>query len=288
MERRRPFCAEASAESGEPLAATASRVDHWILVEHRGFWGSEAVAASTLPGEVKRHLAREAAVLGRTKVLLIRRPQRRTRDGLRVFWGSSPERGGRLSYADLAGPDDLVGLDFTTPGEAIGHPLLLACTHGKHDRCCARYGRPVYEALADQADADWVWQCSHVGGDRFAGNVVCLPEGLYFGRVDPADTWAILDEYLAGRIHLPFYRGRACYAFAVQAAERAVREETGLRGFDELELVSKRPIVFRAGGRLYEVDVTATRGELTYLTCSADRLSRPPRYAARILRESAA
>ena len=66
-----------------------------------------------------------------------------------------------------------------------------------------------------------MWQSSHIGGDRFAGNVVFLPEGLYFGRVEPAEAWPVLDEYLAGRIDLAHYRGRSAYSFAEQAAERA-------------------------------------------------------------------
>ena len=33
-----------------------------------------------------------------------------------------------------------------------------------------------------------MWQSSHIGGDRFAGNVVFLPEGLYYGRVEPAEA----------------------------------------------------------------------------------------------------
>ena len=135
-----------------------------------------------------------------------------------------------------------------------------------------------------------MWQSSHVGGDRFAGNVVFLPDGLYFGRVGPGDAWPVLDEYLAGRIHLEHYRGRSCYSFAEQAAERAVREAAGLRGIDDLELVEHdgAHIVFRAGGRRFDVGVTAEAGELTYLTCSSETLRHPRHYAARILRESAA
>ena len=40
----------------------------------------------------------------------------------------------------------------------------------------------------------------------------------------------MLDEYLAGRIDLDAYRGRSAYSFAVQAAERAVREATRTAG----------------------------------------------------------
>jgi hypothetical protein len=288
MERSRPFCSEVSADNAEPLTATASRVDNWILVEYRGLWGYDAVGTSGLSDRVKRHLRRSVVALAPAKLLFVRRAERRDRSGLCVFWGSSRERGARLYRAELDGPDDLLGLDFAAPGTPVAHPLLLVCTHGKHDRCCARYGRPLYQAVREQVDAGWVWQCSHIGGDRFAGNLVCLPEGLYFGRVGPAQAWLLLDEYLAGRIHLDRYRGRSCYSFPVQAAERAVREHTGLTGIDDLELVSEEPTRFRAGGRVYEVEVARESSELTYLTCTSERLTHPRHYAARSLRESAA
>ena len=38
----RAFCSDVSLDA-EPLAATASRVDHWILVEYRGLWAHDAV-----------------------------------------------------------------------------------------------------------------------------------------------------------------------------------------------------------------------------------------------------
>jgi hypothetical protein len=287
MKRRDAFCADVSLENAEPLAATASRVDHWILVEYRGLWGSDALAASALPDAVRAHLAERAAALGHTQVLFVRRPERRRNDRTAVFWGSSLERGARLFHAGIEHWDDLLALDFASAGELLPHPLLLVCTHGKHDRCCARLGRPLYEALADQAEDGWVWQCSHVGGDRFAGNLVCLPEGLYFGRVGPADVWPILDEYLDGRIDLEHYRGRSCYPTGVQAGEFVVRTATGLRGVDDVELVSTRPLRFRAGGRIVDVDVEAMPAPLAYLTCDARALRRPRRFAARILRESA-
>ena len=290
MAQRRAFCSEDSRADAEPVAATASRVDHWILVEYRGRWAHDAVDGSGLSDEVKRHLREVATARPHTKLLFVRRPGRVATDGPVVVWGSSPERGGALFCAELRGYDDLLELDPAQPGEPLGHPLLLVCTHGKHDRCCARYGRPLYEALGELADEGWVWQSSHVGGDRFAGNVVVLPEGLYFGRVDPADAGAVLEEYVAGRVRLDVYRGRCAYGFAEQTAERAVRDATGLRGIDDVELVRhKGPLVsFRAGGRVYDVELEPAPGELTYLTCSAEELRRARRYAARILRESAA
>src|SRR5437764_885854 len=166
MEARRPFCSEESLHNAEPLAATASRVDNWILVEYRGLWGYDALGTSGLADAVKEHLRRRARELRPSKLLFVRRAQRRDRPGLCAFWGHSTERGSTLYRAALTSHDDLRSLDFESPGEPVTHPLLLVCTHGKHDRCCARYGRILYEALRDQVEDDWVWQCSHVGGDR--------------------------------------------------------------------------------------------------------------------------
>jgi hypothetical protein len=217
-------------------------------------------------------------------VLFVRRPERRRSDSVYVFWGASAEVGSWLSSTRLGDHTALLELDFEQPGEAVGHPLLLVCMHGKHDACCARQGRPLYEAVRDLVDDDWVWQCSHVGGDRFAGNLVCLPDGVYYGRVGPGDAWAVLEEHLAGRVHLDFYRGRSCHPFALQAAERAVREATGLTGLDDVRLASTSPVLFRAGAAEYELEVVAQQGELAQLTCSAPALRHPRHYVARILR----
>jgi hypothetical protein len=283
----REFCADTSRETAEPLDATASVADRWILVEYRGVWSYDALEASGLGADVKSHLRERARSLGRTKVLFIRSSGKPRRPTFRVFWGSCTEGGATLRGAEVERYKELLELDFDSGGDAVNHPLLLVCTHGKHDPCCARYGRPLYQALEEQAEEGWAWQCSHVGGDRFAGNLVILPEGLYFGRVEPGEAWAVLDEYLAGRIHLSTYRGRSCHSFLVQAAERAVREQTGETLIDALELVSLEPVRFRVGGRDYEVEIERTLGELTYLTCGASELKHSRRYVARILPERA-
>jgi hypothetical protein len=179
--------------------------------------------------------------------------------------------------------DDLRTLDLLA-GAAAGHPLFLVCTHGKHDPCCARRGRPLYEALRDELEPDWVWQVSHIGGDRFAGNLVCLPEGLYYGRVDRENAGSVLDEHLDGRILMENYRGRSIHTFAVQAAERAIREQTGLVGIDDLVLRRVEQdgtltrVGFSAGGTTYDVRVDREAGDLTRLTCGSEALERPPRF----------
>jgi hypothetical protein len=286
----RPFCSEVSAESGESLGATASRIDNWILVEYRGVWSPDPLAGSAFSDAVKAHLRAQLAARPRSRLLFIRRPERRREPGLVCFFGSTPERGAQFFRVDLESPEDLLQVDFSG-GTRVQDPLCMVCTHGKRDRCCARYGRPLYDALRDQVAEESLWQATHVGGDRFAGNLVVFPHGLYFGRVGRAEAWPLVDELLAGRIYLNCYRGRCCYSFPVQAAEEMVRRETGLTGIDDVALASVAGVhddAWRvelvAGGESYELDVVAELGELTYLTCNAEALHRPRRFRARLRR----
>lgn len=293
----RAFCAEVSREHAEPLGATASRVDHWILVEYRRLWSRDPIAGSGLPDEAKAHLRAQLRRLPNSRLLFVRRPGPDQPEILSVFFGSSLESGPRFFRAAVSSYAELSELDIASAltggavaGETLPHPLFVVCTHGKRDRCCARYGRPLYDELAEELDPGWVWQSTHVGGDRFAGNLVCLPEGLYFGRVDRQDAWGLLDEYLAGRIELGRYRGRSCYGFAAQAAERLVREETGLTGIGDIALERAHRLApdawsirfrGRESGAAYEVDVASRLAEeATYLTCSSPTPQRPRRHLA--------
>jgi hypothetical protein len=281
---RRPLCADVSASLGEPLAATASRVENWILLEYRGVWGPEPLAGSMLDPKVKEHLRQQLRDSPRSRLLFIRRP-RQEHHGLACYAATTREDEQTLRRIDLEFHEELVGLDLfgAETGEPIDGPLLAVCTHGKRDRCCAKFGRPLYDALRDQTDPEWVWQCTHVGGDRFAGNLVCFPEGLYFGRVGLADVAPLLDSYLAGRIYLDAYRGRCVYSMQVQAAERAVRERTGLTGVEDVRLVGVdgSRVTLEAGGKRHELEVERVVGEPMYLTCDSDEMKRPVYFTVR-------
>lgn len=287
MSLSRPFCSDISRENDEPLGATASRIDRWLLVEYRGLWSSDAFVGSGLSDQVKARLRQLRTHHSRTRLLLIRRPDRRHHPSLAVYVADSREGQEHLARLEVGNHEELRDLDPWTAASPIDEPIFLACTHGKHDPCCARYGRPLFEALSEQLGAESAWQCTHVGGDRFAGNAVCLPHGVYYGRVERDEVPVLVDEYLAGRISLAHYRGRSCWPFAVQAAERRVRAEEGLTALDDLSLEAVEQagdrwtvsFATRAGPR--QVEVVAELGELTQLTCNADAARRPLRYVAR-------
>ena len=288
---RRPLCSDRSRESSEPLSATASRIDYWLLIEYRGLWGRAPLGGSGLSDEVKDHVRAQLAARGPARLLFVKRPERRGREGIRVFYGSTRADESRFFRRVLTSYDELLDLnlrvELETGAKRLEHPLFVVCTHGKRDRCCAVYGRPLYEALQGELDEDWVWQATHVGGDRFAGNVVVLPGGLYFGRVRPEAAAPLADKYLADEIDLEHYRGRCWYPFPAQAAEHTLRVELGLTGIRELDFAhaerdgDRWQIAFRTrDGAVHERTVVSELGELTYMTCDADRLQRPRTYRA--------
>lgn len=293
----RPFCSEAAREAAEPLTATASRVDHWLLVEYAGHWPYEPLDAAVFAGALREHLAAQLAALPRSRLLLIKHPTRRAHGGIQVIHGTTTEAGGELRGFEVEQYEDLLEMELTArPGRALDHPLLLVCTHGIRDRCCARYGQSLFREVAHHADRDWVWQASHVGGDRFAGNLVLLPEGLYFGRVgdDEDDVVRILEEYRAGRIELSRYRGRSCHSFAVQAAEGHVRRTTGLTAIGDLRLHGARrdardrftvELLALPAGIVHEVEVAVELGEPALLTCKSKQPQRPRHHVVRAHRE---
>ena len=117
-------------------------------------------------------------------------------------------------------------------------PLALVCGHGRRDACCARLGRPVYDALRDELDSEWLWLSSHVGGHRFAPNLLWLPEGLLFGRVEPSQAGALVEELRGGRLPTEHLRGRTTWPPEAQAAEIAVRAALGVEGLRDINFVS--------------------------------------------------
>ena len=247
-------CSRRARSLSEPLAATASRVRRWLLVEQPGPWGADAVLESRLDPDVADDLLRAARAAG-VRLVLIRQGVGATPSPPRRRWYAARSDGERsgLVGGSFTAEHELQAIDL---GAAVaeapvgGGPVFLVCTNGKHDPCCAEWGRPVYRALSLSHPGEAVFECSHIGGDRFAANIVCLPEGIYYGRVDPSEAGELVERYHQGSLLLDRYRGRSCDTVPEQAAEIAVRRELGIDTF-----AGVRPLALRRRGE-HEWDVT--------------------------------
>jgi hypothetical protein len=128
----------------------------------------------------------------------------------------------------------------------------LVCTNGARDPCCAIRGPAVAQTL-ERVRPGQVYECSHLGGHRFAANVLVLPDGLCFGRLDARAAPALADELDAGRLPLEHLRGRTAFEPKQQAAEILVRRELGLDGLADLTLVEGTTFTLPHGRRVTAV-----------------------------------
>ena len=280
-------CAAASVLRDEQAGGSASTVRAFLLVEHPGPWGTDALRDARLPDGLGERLRAASAETG-VRVLLVRRPgARRGGDGpARVFAAYAHPDRPVLEAGTVPDLRELLDLDLAglRAGRGSGLPdpapdasLFCVCTHGRHDACCAERGRPVAAALA-QAHPEETWEVSHIGGDRFAANLLVLPHGLYYGRLDPVSALAVAGSHLAGELDLDHLRGRSGLAMPVQAAEISLRRDLAETRGDALRLLTRRVVedvteaVFDVAGARYAVRVRSVPGAARHrLTCRAAR-----------------
>ena len=274
------------------MYGTASQVRRWILVEQPGPWGAAAVVESGLPIDIATRLRAAARAAG-ARLLLVRRHGRSAPAVRRCFAAVTTQDVRLLEEFTFTDPAELLAIDWSplrafgsVGGRPVDAPIYLVCTNGSHDTCCARFGRPVAAAL-DEAYPGAVWEASHFGGDRFAGNLVFLPDGIYYGRVTPESAAELVALHAAGRLSLDNFRGRSFEPFVAQAAEHFVRVERGLDHVDEvlpLQVDDLGDGTFRvllrtaAGEALSATVECAAAPEAQQLTCRAAGEEHPPRY----------
>lgn len=222
----RLYCAELAR--GEPMAGTAGIVHVWVALEYVPTWGPKAVENNDLDEVTRDWLVAvpDSLPLGlNCRVLFVRQPEI-DRTGVRLLIGVTTDDHPALFRFEAGSYEELTAVDVSAvaanPGRfrdfQITEPQYFVCTNGQRDVCCARFGRPTYTALRELA-SERVWQVTHLGGHRFAPNVLVLPQGVLYGRVHADEVPAFFDQVETGELGVRWARGRSCYSPAVQAAE---------------------------------------------------------------------
>lgn len=235
---QREYCAEVARAENEPMPGTADVVDAWIMLEYLPAWTAKATSDNALAASTRTWLKRlsdDVVARGlKPRLQFIRRPEI-DRTGVTLMVASHDG----LHRVEAADYDALTTHSFddvlaVTP---LRVHQYFVCTNGQRDVCCARFGLPTYAALRERV-GERVWQTTHVGGHRFAPNVLTLPRAALYGRVQPNDVDAFVDAIEHDRLAPKWLRGRTHHRPEVQAAEAALAE----RGFDVSGAAAIEPV----------------------------------------------
>ncbi len=294
-----PACSRVWDTGALPAWGTAARADFVVALEQNGPWGRVAATQSHLDPALGAALDAHVSGLG-GRLLLIRRPGRHAEQAPQTDAepeargagagagadGARPQQSTRRTYiartgpggwlvrADLTDPAMLLGLgadELASAGATAGRlggaldtvPLLLVCTNGRRDACCAQRGRVVTSAFVSggfaTAAPDQVWETSHTGGHRFAPTAVLLPWGRVLARLDLELAAGALDAAASGRLAPALLgpvhdRGPMHLPPAEQAADAWLRRQTDRRDLDDPmdDLREQVDVVARQGPMLPE------------------------------------
>jgi len=240
------FCSVVSKANGEDPIGSAGTHDYWIITELAQPW-SEAAWQQNPTMQTILSMLRDAIGNRGMKLrpIAIAPDREYTQPGYtRVLFYSRPAlhfaRYDKTEY--LLPEDQLVGLiqawltqsaelaQFETYQQNTQHIReLLVCTHGNVDVACSRFGHPIYQKLRQEYAGDHLraWRCSHFGGHRFAPTLIDLPQGQYWGHLEPEILDTLMHRRGAVTNLRQFYRGWAGLDKFAQIAERELWMQTG-------------------------------------------------------------
>lgn len=263
-------CSAISAALDEPLPGTAPLARAWVVVEDPGPWGRDALRDSALPAPLVDHCL--AAADHGVRTIVARHAARRhlrPGDPRNVWLASCSPTDPQLRHALLPSLDAIT--DWDLAALAVGHfpadttivdeAMEFVCTHSGRDACCALLGRARADRINEQHGS--AWECSHLGGHRFAATALHLPSGNVFGRLGPSD--ALDTEHLRGASPLPP---------ALQAAEIAVRRFLGADPWYPLRTSYADPAPTGEHDPV-TAQIVDSRGRTWLVRCEAHTIDRP-------------
>ena len=283
---QRVYCSEQNPS--EPMAGTADHVGVWVLLEYKPTWKAKALTDNSLGAPARAWLAsnleRLQAAGRRPRAQLIRQPDVDS-DEVRLLVGTPGRllafRGRGYGFLEHLHLPDVLARPEAFDKETLTEPRYFVCTNGQRDACCARHGLPSYAALRERV-GHRAWQVTHLGGHRFAPNVLVLPQGGLYGRVHAARVGEFVDRVESGTLFFPLLRGRSWYAGPVQAAE-ALLGRSGLRllHVEDSDRGARVTFAMAAGSREGEagqtIETTVTQqkeGLEVQASCGDDALKR--------------
>jgi hypothetical protein len=263
------FCSAEAREHGAQLHGSATEARAWLCIEIAAPWAAREIRDGSLPTAVKRQIqAWEEEVPGlRTQAIRREVGEPDVEGEVTVFVARASLHEPDLWRLRLPSHEALLEVDVpgllrtgSTPGaERVERSLVLTCTNGKRDRCCAKYGRELHAALRNAAGGA-AWQTTHLGGHRFAPTCLVLPLGLQYGWLDPGEAGRFWGAVAGGRLFdLDRYRGHVAFPRPAQAAAIQARRDYDLLGVGDVRLLE-----VTSESEAWTVRLSAPHGEQVY------------------------
>lgn len=265
------FCSDDSRKVGEDIVGTATNNQTYVLIECPPPWNSDAFSSRWVPDNLRLLVKEAKQAKLPIRFQLIANDLSHKVDSTTLLIYHQEEGGGKgyskrefkledIEQAAATIKKWLWGKNLKYEIDATTTRDILVCTHGSHDKCCARYGNPFYfhaKETISSLDLDNVriWKSSHFGGHRFAPTMIDLPEGRYYGNLDQESFKSVLT--LTGNISRfkDIYRGWGILPRSIQIVERELILRYGWDWFN-----------YKAAGRIVEesTDKSDVLAELTF------------------------
>jgi hypothetical protein len=246
MTTTRQMCSLFARDQGEDPTGTAGRWDLYVLMELPLPWARDAWDSPRIPDGLQELAARAKMQGLRLRALAIQPDPEYSEPGCtRVFIYRRPEEPfAHYAKAEYIVPNEeitsfLSGL-LSDEDHAEGSPgpnpyardtgdirEMFVCTHGTRDACCGKFGYSVYSLLrhvhAPAMEGKMrAWRVSHLGGHRFAPNLLDFPEARYWAFLDTAVVEAVLFRESPVEGLGRHYRGWSALEPLAQVAEREI------------------------------------------------------------------
>ncbi len=265
------FCSDSSRQAGEDIIGSATNHQTYILIECPTPWAAEVFHSRWVP-ENLRILVMEItqAKVPIRFLLMSNDSSHKVESTTLLIYHRKEELGHRyrkqewklenIEQAAKLIRNWLWGEFCDNQVKATATRDILVCTHGSYDKCCAKYGNPFYyQATTTISELGLnnirVWKSSHFGGHRFAPTAIDLPEGRYYGVLDPKSFKSILTRTGDIECLKKVYRGWGILPYPLQTMERELLLHYGWDWFD-----------YKVAGRIIEQNSDASKihGELSF------------------------
>lgn len=234
------YCSLNSINSDEKIFATASHFTKLLLVEYNFPWAENPLLENQLSVEVNNFLNQINNPKSLTRVLFIKN-KIKSKNLISVFAINNIATEPFTNYFSFSDYNSILNINerefFSAKNQTrFDEPLYLVCTNGKKDKCCSKFGIPIYKQLLLLNPN--VWECTHVGGDRFAPNVIHLPYCYFYGQLSINSVNEFYLTTSSKKIFTQNLRGRSAYNKKSQAAEFFLRKELDDNNFESTKIVS--------------------------------------------------